>query len=326
MGTAAQTLDDWLASPEAQRITRRRVKACGASWTSGPVHRSFDAAVAALPDETAEAMAEAMCGLFADDSWLDTLIDTLSAELRADPFFEPPFGTINVPLNQGLIVYEDRRVTIAAGATAAGQLAAQKGRPRGATSVSLSGRMSVFKFVRAGDARISMWEAPALGEDFTSAEAGACLRTGERQLADGDIMIIDGRRQSYVVEHARSSLLIVQAEIMLDHAPLSVEFDSRTGAYLGCTANGDGASRIQMLTTLLRKLDAPQAFAAIADFLDHEDFFVRWHVIRELLGIDAEAALPHLRRMAERDPHPEPRRAARALIERIEAGMNRKAA
>jgi hypothetical protein len=233
---------------------------------------------------------------------------------------------MNTDLHRGLIVFEDPRVTVAAGVTAIGQLAARKSRRRSATSVNLTGRMSVLKFVRSGDARISLWEAPTLGADFCAARAGRCTRTGGRQLADGEIIVIDGRRQSYVVEHARSSLLIIQAEIMLDQAPVSVEFDSATGAYVGCSANGDAASRIQMLTTLLRKLEAPQAFAAIADFLGHEDFFVRWHVMRELLGIDVEAALPHLRRMAARDPHPEPRGAARSLLDRIEASHPRKAA
>ena len=49
----------------------------------------------------------------------------------------------------------------------------------------------------------------------------------------------------------------------------------------------------------------------MAGFLDHPDFFVRWHVMRELLGLDAAAALPHLKRMAARrsPSRPAPRRA-----------------
>ena len=73
-----------------------------------------------------------------------------------------------------------------------------------------------------------------------------------------------------------------------------------------------------MITTLLRKLDHQAAFPSVAAFLDHQDFFVRWHVMKELLGLDAHAALPHLKRMAASDPHPEPRRAARAVLDRLE--------
>jgi len=37
--------------------------------------------------------------------------------------------------------------------------------------------------------------------------------------------------------------------------------------------------------------------------------------MRELLALDADAALPPLRRMADRDPHPEVRAAARQTLE-----------
>jgi HEAT repeat protein len=48
--------------------------------------------------------------------------------------------------------------------------------------------------------------------------------------------------------------------------------------------------------------------------------------MRELLGIDAEAALPHLKRMAARDPHQDVRRAARSVLDRLQAPRPRKAA
>ena len=113
-------------------------------------------------------------------------------------------------------------------------------------------------------------------------------------------------------------MVLLQATIAVDQAPLCVEYDSATGAYLGCSATGDTSSRIQMITTLLRKLDHQAAFPAIAGFLDHPDFFVRWHVMKELLGLDAQTALPHLKRMAASDPHPDPRRAARLVLDRLE--------
>jgi hypothetical protein len=318
MGKTGQDLDDWLASREAQRRTQERIDRCGEQWRFGEVRLRFSSAMAALRNESAEAVADAMAALFADNAWLDALTDTLAAELSSDPYFEPPFAAPHTDVHQGLIVYEDPRVMVAAGTTGIGQLAARKSSPRGATSVGLSGRLTVLKFLKAGDAVISLWDAPPVGRDFSAAHAGRCIRTGERRLGDGDLLVVDGRRQSYVVEHARRSLLILQAEIMLDQAPVSVEFDSATGRYVGCSANDDGSSRIQMLTTLLRKLEAPEAFAAIAGFLGHEDFYVRWHAMRELLGIDVRAALPLLRAMAERDPHAEPRRAAHSVLDRIE--------
>ena len=318
MGKVAESLENWLACGLAQRRTQARIDRCGERWSRGGIHQRFDAAMANLPEESAEAVAEAASTLFADALWLDELIDTLASELRDDPFFEPPFPPLHTDVHQGLVVFQDRRLMIAAGTTGIGPIAARKSARRGPTSVGFTGRLTVLKFLKAGDALISLWKAPPLKSDFSAATAGRCTRVGERRLEDGDLIVVDGREQGYVIEHARSSLVIIQAEIILDQAPVRAEFDSATGDYVGCSANDDGSSRIQMLTTLLRKLAAPGAFAAIADFLGHPDFFVRWHAMRELLGIDVEAALPHLRHMADQDPHPDPRRAARALLERLE--------
>jgi hypothetical protein len=319
-------LQPWLADRERQRQTQRAIDGFARDWDKGPVQRRFDQAIAALPAQTAEAVAETAAGLFADDDWVHAAIDGLAAKLRSDPFFDPPFRAINSDVHKGLIIFEDERVSIAAGVTAAAQLAAKKTARRGATSVGFAGRVSVLKFVKAGGARLSFWEAPRITPDFTAADAGQCTRTGERAITDGEIIVVDGRRQSYVIEQARANLVILQAEITLDQAPLSVEYDLATRAYVGCSANGDSSSRIQMITTLLRKLDCKAAFPAIEVFLGHADFFVRWHVMRELLGLDATAALPHLRRLAGSDPHDDVRRAACAVLERLDTPLSRKAA
>jgi hypothetical protein len=247
------------------------------------------------------------------------LVSSLAKKMLVDPFFDPPFRNLNSDVHSGLLVFEDERVSIAAGVSGELQIAERKNRPRGATSVNFSGQLNVLKFVKAGGATLSFWEAPPIDAAFTAASAGTCRRTGARAVEDGEILVIDGRRQSYVIEAQRGSMVMLQATIAVDQAPLGVEYDSATGAYLGCSATGDTSSRIQMITTLLRKLDHQAAFPAIAAFLNHPDFFVRWHVMKELLGLDAEAALPHLKRMAATDPHPDPRRAARSVLDRIEA-------
>ena len=319
-------LQSWLADRSRQQRAQRASDGFAREWDRGPVQQRLDRAMAALPEQSAEAVAAAMRTLFADDGWIEVLIDRLATQLSVDPFFEPPFRALNSDIHSGLILFEDERVTIAAGVGHAAELAARKSGKRGATSVGFTGRVTVLKFVRAGAGRISLWEAPRIDADFTADGAGRCARVGERDLADGDILTVDGRCQGYVFEHVRGNFLVIQAEISLDQAPVSVEYDSATHCYVGCSATGDSASRIQMIATLLRKLGAGAAFEPVAAFLDYPDFFVRWHVMRELLGIDLKAALPHLRRMAARDPHPETRRAARAVLDRLEAAAPRKAA
>ncbi|MDQ8755235.1 HEAT repeat domain-containing protein [Sphingosinicella sp. LHD-64] len=258
---------------------------------------------------------------------MDSLIVGLADMLRSDPFAEPPFPAIYSDIHKGLMVYESPDVSLAIGAINIAQLAAKKSAHRGATSIGFTGRMSVLKFVDAGDALLSFWEAPPIGAGFSATSAGRCVRTGERRLADGDVLVVDGRRQAYVIEQARANILLLQAEIARDQAPVGVEYDSGSLSYVGCNANDDGASRIQMMATLLRKLDCSAAFPVMAALLDHPDFFVRWHVMRELIGIDARAALPHLRTMAALDPHDDVRATAGATLAHLEQVVgDRKAA
>jgi len=323
--TAAQQLQHWLSDRSAQRRTQRDIDAFGRAWNCGPVRKRFDTALAALRRPTAQAVAEAVGGLLTDDGWVDALIHGLTERLRADPFFDPPFRAINSDIHKGLIVLEHNWVSIAIGVAGAAELAAKKSSPRGATSVGFSGRLTLLKFVKAGGALLSFWEAPPITRAFSAADAGSCRRTGERRLADGEMLVVDGSRQGYVIEQAGANLLILQAEITCDQAPVAAEYDSASRRYVGCSANGDDASRIQMLSTLLRKLGGDEAFDAITPFLDHPDFFVRWHVMRELLGIDARAVMPALERMASQDPHPDVRRAAAAALGRM-ASEKRRAA
>lgn len=317
---------DWLADPSRQRKTRKSIGAFARDWRDGPVQRLIGAAIADAHGQGAESIAQAVRGLFADDGWSGTLIGALCDQLRADPMFSPPFRTLSTGILNGLLAYSDADVSIAASVIGITELAAKKSARREASSINFTGRLSVFKFVRAGEALLSFWEAPEITAGFSRAEAGRCRRTGERSLADGDILTLDGRSQSYVIEHARSNLFVLQAEIMTDQAPLSVEYDSASLGFVACSANGDTASRIQMITTLLRKLACEGTFEPVAAFLDHPDFFVRWHVMKELLGIDVEAALPHLKRMAARDPHADVRRTARAVLDRLAAPRQGRAA
>jgi hypothetical protein len=319
-----EELRAWLADRDAHRRVERAAERAATAWSDGPVHRRFDEMVGPLRDGNRDDIVDAARTLFSDDAWVDALIAHLAREMRDDPYFEPPFRALHSDIHSGLLVFEDQHVTIAAGVSRVAQLAEKKNVKAKAASVNFTGHVSVLKFVKAGGARIGFWEGPEIDDDFSAASAGTCRKTESRAIADGEILVVDGRRQSYVIEHATSNLVVLQANLRAGQAPVSAEYDAASGAYLGCSATDDGASRIQMIATLVRKLGHPHAFEAIAAFLDHPSFFVRWHVMRELVGIDAVAALPHLKRMAARDPHPDPRAAARLVLDHIESALPRK--
>lgn len=315
-----EALSDWTRDRRRHRQTERDIAAYAEDWNQGSSNRRIAAAMAGVAEPTAEGVVDAVRALFDEEDWAAALIDSLTDEMRRDPFFVPPFRHINSDVHQGLIVYEDERVSIAAGVSAAAQLAAKKNITRGATSIGFSGQVGVLKFVKAGGARLSFWQAPRIEQGFSAANAGECIMVAERDIDDGETFVVDGRFQSFVIEHANANIVLLQATVKPDQAPLSVEYDSASHRFVGCSAADDSASRIQMITTLLCRLDCTAAFPVIAAFLDNPNFFVRWHVMRELLGLDLAAAMPHLERMAAQDPHHETRRVAGEVLESIAAG------
>ena len=322
-----QQLKDWAGDRRRQRETRESANRVAAAWSQSRSHRRFDETFAPLDGASAETIAAAARDLFADDQWVSNLIAVLAAEMRRNPFFEPPFRALNTDLHTGLLVYEDDRIAIAAGVSRAAQLATRKRAARAATSVNFTGQVNVLKFVKAGRATLSFWEAPPITLDFAASAAGHCRRAGQRRIADGEIVTIDGRSQAYVIEHVAANILLLQAVVKAGQSPLSVEYDSASLDYVGCSAVDDSDSRIQMITTLVRKLGRADAVPVLVSFLDHPSFFVRWHVMRELLGLDVRAALPHLHRMAADESHPDARAAAGAALGRAETALNsRKAA
>jgi len=270
--------------------------------------------IAALADiGDPDARAQATRELLADDSWIGPLIADAAKTLRRDPLFMVPMRPARNDLRAGLVVVDRPYLRLTIDVVHAAALAAKKNRPRSG-SIGFSGEINVIRFVKAGGAVLSLWEAPPIGLDFRAADAGTCRETGRRPVADGESLVIDGRHESFVIEAARSNLLLVNATIRTE-APVSVEYDAATGAYLGCSAVEEGDSRLQMVATLARLLEAEAAFPAIAALLDHRSFFVRWHAMRELIAIDAEAALPYLRLLSSNDPHMDVREAARATLD-----------
>ena len=292
--------------------------ACG--WLSTTPLPAFLDALDALPGEDTAAVIDVCAALLCQDGWTEALLARISTEMRADPYFEPPFIALQNDVQTGLVLLDDRRVGISLGVAPLDRLAARKLGPRGRTAIAFSGHASVIRVLRGGGARLSFWDAPAPGMDFTG--TGRCTFAGEHVLTDGELLRIDGRTRSFVIERASGDVVLLQATIRTGAAPFLVEYDSATLDCIAIGAADEQASRIQMLASLIGALGRRDAGPALAQAAASPHGFVRWHAMREWLALDAAAALPALATMAADDPHPQVRdtaRAALALFERREA-------
>jgi hypothetical protein len=307
---AGEALAAWLADPGAHRRSYRGVEDCARKWSRHPLMTETERALVGLEERSPEAVLAVARAFIDRTDDVDALMGELLSSSGGDPFFRPPFQPMSSDIHNAFLLYHHPDLSIALGATGVDMLAAKKAGPRGATSIGFTGVTTLFRYLRAGGATISFWEAPPITALFDAAQAGNARLVDRRRIEDGEEIVIDGRHQSFIIDHATSDMIFFQALVRVDAAPVAVEYDSRTLAFIGASSTDETSSRVQMMVSLLRTMDREDAVPLIVEALDSPHFYTRWHIMRELLALDAEAALPHLRRMAESDPHPEVRAAA----------------
>ena len=307
---AGESLAAWLGDPARQKSSHAAVEAFAAEWSGshllGGLHRDLEH----LQDPTPEKVIALARRFFDEAEARENLIQGLIERCRAAPFFMPPFHPLTSEIHAGLLLFHHDHVAIALGVTGVDMLAAKKAYRRGPASVGFTGVWNLFRYLKAGNATISFWEAPPIDSGFSAASAGQCRLTGRRRIADGEEILVDGKSESFIVDHADSDILYLQAMVRTGAAPLTAEYDSETRGFIGATSTDEASSRVQMMATLLREMERDDAVPVLLDSLASPHFYTRWHIMRELLALDAEAALPELRRMAAEDPHPEVRAAA----------------
>ena len=319
-------LSRWLADGDSQALSHRRVDDCARRWNEHPLLEGLNRELTGLAPPVLDYIVAAARRFMDQAGEIDAMMRDFIAGSRADPFFRPPFHSLSNELHQGLLLFHHPDLSISLGVTSVDMLAARKTRRRGPASINFSGCVTLYRFLKAGGATLSFWEAPAIGDTFSEAGAGRCRLTGRRRISDGEELVIDGRRESFVIEHAQGDILFFQADARADCAPVGAEYDSDSHEFIGATGTDEAGARLELMVSLLRALDRDDAFPVFEEALASPQFYTRWHVMSEMLAMDAEASLPSLRRLAATDPHPDVREAARRTLrmffdEEEEAGL-----
>lgn len=307
-------LTAWLSDGEAQQRTNDKIHDAAREWSAAPP-------VARLYQDIAEASPRTPATMFAiarrfmdDAEGMEAALRTLIATCRADPFFRPPFHPIASEIQDSLLLCFHRDLFISLGVTGVDLLASKKTARNGPASINFSGFPTLMRFVKAGGSTLSFWEAPAISDDFVVSQAGRCRLVGRRRIEDGEEFVVDGRYQSFVIEHSTSDIVFFQAVARAGCAPVAVEYDSDTLECIGASSTDEASSRLQMMVSLVRAMGRSDAFPLLEEALGSPQFYTRWHVMREMLALDPQAALPSLRRMAAHDPHPDVRATAEQTL------------
>lgn len=309
-----EELSRWLADPEAQNTTAQRLAGVSRQLKQLPfmqrLHRELDA----LPQPSASCVLACARRAMLDEAGLAEMFSCLVNAAAADPYFRPSLRSLTSAIHSGILLTHTADLTLFVSVRPAEGLAAKRRSRDGQRSIVFPGQQSLYRFVRSGGATFSFWEAPAIEAGFTAEASGRCRLVERRRLADGEMLEIDGRTRTFVIEHAASDLVYLQAITSAGRAPLTVEYDSDTHEYVGASSTDEVSSRTQMMLSLLRTMNRTDAVPLMVEMLGSPHFYARWQAMRELIALDAEAALPHLEAMAAEDPHPEVRAAASATL------------
>ncbi|MBA2934927.1 hypothetical protein HZF05_12545 [Sphingomonas sp. CGMCC 1.13654] len=301
----------WMGDAAARAKTRAIVSAFARGWARDTPLPALACALDRLAEPTAEEVAAHVRPLLEDAGWAEAIVARLVAEVRRDPFFEPPLVPLHSDVQAGLLLYAGRHAVIGLGVGALDRMAAKK-RRRIDGSIAFPGHASLIRALRGGGATLSLWT----GGWRDGAPLDRCQAAGIHRLRDGELIAVDGRTTSFLVDHARSDMLLLHATILAGTAPTACEYDRATLRLTATGAASERASRTQLLTTLLAALDRPDADAFGAASRAAEPF-VRWHALREWLALDADAAARRLDEMAQADPDPELRALARTAAASI---------
>ncbi|HZG08101.1 MAG TPA: HEAT repeat domain-containing protein [Allosphingosinicella sp.] len=311
---AREELRFWTGNPEAQAETMGKVEEAARRLKTTPFVERLKECTKTLVQPSGAAILAAAAQVLDDEEGLAESFACLVEAAAQDPFFRPALRSIHSEMNSGILLLDRPELSVVLSILPADALAAKRMRRCGPASIVFPGQMSLYKFVRAGGAIFSFWEAPAILPSFTAEASGRCRLVGRREMRDGELLQLDGRRESFVIDHAVGDLVYLHTTTSLDCAPLTVEYDLDTLDFAGASSTDDVSSRTQMMLALLRTMDRRDAVPVFVEMLSHRHFYTRWQAMRELLALDAEAALPYLRIMADADPHAEVRDAAAATL------------
>jgi len=304
-------LAEWFADGPAQALTVTRREECRREFRKLEELAELSKGVDASNNREAEDILRCGRRFLEQPNAIRACVELLISFAQGDPFFRPPMLSLSGEVHTGLLLLDRPQLTMLVAVASPDALATKRTSRKGPASIAFPGTRSMYRFVKAGAATFSFWETAG----FASEGQGRCRCVEKRRIEDGEILELDGRYQSFVVDHAEGDLVYIHTSTPVDAAPLVAEYDSATLQFIGGSSADEASSRTQMMLSLLRLMDRRDSIPLFREVLGSSHFYARWHAMRELLALDRDLALPHLREMAEADPHPEVRSAAAQTLE-----------
>jgi hypothetical protein len=261
----------------------------------------------------------ALCDNFFNWDRVQAILAREKASASANPFYGSSFQSVEGPFFSGLVLASTDSFTVVLMALHGYEIEVAKQRREGdRRTLAFGGVGSYVRFFRGRDIKLRTWSIPPFSDD----DDLSALRL-KPELGPVEVFQTGDRRAfgphetfEYVCEGG-SSALMMQVQMHRNGRPMALEFDVDTGALIGASSPAQEPTRLQMLATAMRMFERHDAFDDVLQLLDHPAHFVRWHGMRECIGMDSQRAYPHLVRLSEEDPQPSVQRAAMRTLEQF---------
>lgn len=223
----------------------------------------------------------------------------------------------------GMVLFEDEEIRLSL--VSIGPMALRLKKMRNAehdtvAGITIQGSDTLLRFIRAGGSVADFWSAQPFSPNEPLAER-RMLEQPSRHVADGDIVFLRGGVDAMSIASCERPIIFVSVSRLQSRTAVNAHYLT-SGGLASCTASDMGASRVQMLATLVRELGWKDGADTLIELAGHSDHFVRWHVLRELTALCPTTAYSHVCKAAADDPHPQVRDAAlktQVIIEGVEA-------
>lgn len=238
-----------------------------------------------------------------------------------NPFFGSSFQPVGGEFFGGIVLVSTDRFTAMLLAIDGFEIELAKRRAPGERrTLTFGGRETFLKFYNAREFTLQTWEMEPFEDADDLAMLAPSFREGALHTCQTGSVLSFGSNQSFeYTAKAGAHALVLQVQMLHGGLPMTLEFDVDNRKLVGASSPSQEPTRLQMLATAMRIFDRKDAIPQLESLLDHPLHYVRWHAMREFLGVDAERAWPHLLRLMDFDPQPAVRRAAARTVEQINA-------
>jgi hypothetical protein len=185
-------------------------------------------------------------------------------------------------------------------------------------TLTFAGLPAALYFYRAHEVELTTWRIPPfVDEDDIARSDIRPERVGSQVFGTGNRVAFGNFETFEYNSKAGSSALCLQVQMHQGGAPMSLQFDIDTLELVGASSPSQEPTRLQMLATAMRMFGRTDALDELASLLSHPSHYVRWHTMRECIGLDSVWAHPRLIHMSQNDPQPAVRRAATTTLKQF---------